>query len=108
LRREHDFGGLPDADLVVEHGAAQIVESRFGHGSVVVKFQYQDRRRCDHQIACSNIASGAKKKDRDSDILFLVLTSHGSPDGLAIMAGRRAETLKPSTLADARPNGRAT
>jgi hypothetical protein len=38
--------------------------------------------------------------DRYSDILFLVLTSHGSPDGLAITAGRRAETLRPSTLAE--------
>jgi hypothetical protein len=27
--------------------------------------------------------------DRDTDILFLVLTSHGSPDGLAITAGRQ-------------------
>jgi hypothetical protein len=36
----------------------------------------------------------------ESDILFLVLTSHGSPDGLAVTAGRRAETLKPSTLAE--------
>ncbi len=34
----------------------------------------------------------------ESDILFLVLTSHGSPEGLAVTAGRRAETLKPSTL----------
>jgi hypothetical protein len=40
-------------------GAAQIVESRFGHGSVVVRFN--DRRRCDHQIACSNIAGRGKK-----------------------------------------------
>jgi hypothetical protein len=38
--------------------------------------------------------------DRDSDILFLFLTSHGSPDGLAITAGRRADTLKPSTLVE--------
>jgi hypothetical protein len=38
--------------------------------------------------------------DRDSDILFLFLTSHGSPDGLAITAGRRAETLAPSALAE--------
>ena len=31
----------------------------------------------------------------ESDILFLILTSHGSPDGLAVVAGRLAETLKP-------------
>lgn len=37
----------------------------------------------------------------ESDILFVILTSHGSPDGLAVTAGRRpAETLKPSRLAD--------
>ena len=36
----------------------------------------------------------------ESDILFLILTSHGSPDGLAVTGGRRAETLKPSNLAE--------
>src|SRR6516162_2879232 len=36
----------------------------------------------------------------ESDILFVILTSHGSPDGLAVTAGRRlTETLKPSKLA---------
>ncbi len=37
----------------------------------------------------------------ESDILFVILTSHGSPDGLAVTAGRRlTETLKPSRLAE--------
>src|ERR1700716_3271951 len=35
-----------------------------------------------------------------SDILFLILVSHGSRDGLAIRAGRLTETLTPSNLAD--------
>ena len=34
----------------------------------------------------------------ESDVLFLILTSHGSRDGLAVVAGRQAETLKPSHL----------
>ena len=38
--------------------------------------------------------------NHESDILFLILTSHGSPDGLAVVAGRLAETLKPSNLAE--------
>jgi hypothetical protein len=38
--------------------------------------------------------------DVDKDILFLILTSHGSTDGLAVVAGRRNETLSPSALAD--------
>jgi len=41
----------------------------------------------------------AKKMNGDRDILFLILTSHGSQEGLAVTAGRSAETLKPSTLA---------
>ena len=36
----------------------------------------------------------------ESDILFLILTSHGSPEGLAVTAGRRTEILKPSTLGE--------
>jgi hypothetical protein len=35
-----------------------------------------------------------------NDVLFLILTSHGSPDGLAVVAGRRQETLTPPRLAD--------
>ena len=36
----------------------------------------------------------------ESDILFLILTSHGSRDGLAVVAGRLTETLKPSNLSE--------
>ena len=36
----------------------------------------------------------------ESDVLFVILTSHGSPDGLAVTAGRLTETLKPSNLAE--------
>jgi hypothetical protein len=37
--------------------------------------------------------------DRESDILFLILTSHGSQDGVAVEAGRRSEILSPPALA---------
>jgi hypothetical protein len=36
--------------------------------------------------------------DPEKDVLFLILTSHGSPDGLAIKAGPLTETLTPSRL----------
>lgn len=36
----------------------------------------------------------------ESDILFLILTSHGSRDGLAVTAGQVMETLQPSDLAE--------
>src|ERR1700730_2830527 len=38
--------------------------------------------------------------DRESDILFLILTSHGSQDEVAVESGRRSEILSPVALAD--------
>ena len=37
--------------------------------------------------------------DAEKDVLFLILTSHGSRAGLAVKAGRLTETLTPSRLA---------
>src|SRR5260370_2816714 len=42
----------------------------------------------------------ANGMDADNDILFLILTSHGSRAGLAVKAGRLTQTLTPSNLAD--------
>jgi Peptidase C13 family len=81
-------------------GAAQIIESRFGHGSVVVRFNTKTGGGATIKSLAATLQAEAKKMDRDSDILFLFLTSHGSPDGLAITAGRRAEILEPSALAE--------
>jgi len=33
--------------------------------------------------------------DAEHDVLFVILTSHGSPDGLAVKAGRLTQTLTP-------------
>jgi hypothetical protein len=79
-------------------GAAQIVGSRFGHGPVVVRFNTKTGGGATLKALAATLQAEAKKMNGESDILFLVLTSHGSPDGLAVTAGRRAETLKPSTL----------
>jgi len=38
--------------------------------------------------------------DPDEDILVLALTSHGSPKGLAVMAGRRSGLISPRRLRD--------
>ena len=81
-------------------GAAQIVGSRFGHGSVVVRFNTKKGGGATVETLAATLNAEAKKMNGESDILFLVLTSHGSPDGLAVTAGRRTETLKPSTLAE--------
>ena len=38
--------------------------------------------------------------DAENDVLFLILTSHGSRDGLAVKAGRLTQMLTPPNLAD--------
>jgi hypothetical protein len=38
--------------------------------------------------------------DAENDVLFLILTSHGSRAGLAVKAGRLTQTLTPPKLAE--------
>ena len=46
--------------------------------------------------ALAKVAAGM---DRENDVLFLFLTSHGSPSGLAIQAGKRQAVLTPAQVA---------
>src|SRR5215216_5281774 len=45
------------------------------------------------------LAKAASHMDRDNDVLFVFLTSHGSDRGVAIKAGRRIGVLTPPQLA---------
>ena len=68
-------------------GAAQIVASRFGGGPVVVRFNTKTGGRVTVETLAATLQAEAKKMNGESDILFLILTSHGSPDGLASPRG---------------------
>jgi hypothetical protein len=81
-------------------GAAQIIASRFGGDPVVVRFNTRTGGSATVEALATTLRAEAKKMNGESDILFLILTSHGSRDGLAVTAGRVAETLKPSNLAE--------
>jgi hypothetical protein len=81
-------------------GAAQIVASRFGGGPVLVKFNTKTGGGATVEGLATTLQASAKKMNGESDILFLILTSHGSPHGLAVTAGPLAETLTPSNLAE--------
>jgi hypothetical protein len=80
--------------------AAEIVASRFGADPVVVRFNTKRGGDATVETLAATLQAEAKRMNGDSDILFLILTSHGSRDGLAVNAGRLAETLKPSDLAE--------
>jgi hypothetical protein len=70
-------------------GAADIVAHQLDANSVVARAN--TKRRADVTIASIEDAlqSAAKRMDREDDILFLILTSHGSQAGVAVQAGRR-------------------
>src|SRR5438067_8358336 len=80
-------------------GAAEIVANRFGADQVVVRFNTKTGGDATVEALAATLQTEAKKMNGDRDILFLILTSHGSQEGLAVNAGRSAETLKPSNLA---------
>ena len=74
-------------------GAAQIVANRFEGDPVVVKYNTKTGGSAAVGTLATTLQAAAKEMNGESDILFLILTSHGSPHGLAVVAGRLAETL---------------
>jgi hypothetical protein len=81
-------------------GAAQVVVGRFGSGPVNVQYNSKKGGTATIETLAVSLQEAAKGLDVENDILFLVLTSHGSPAGLAVKAGRLEQTLTPSNLAD--------
>jgi hypothetical protein len=92
------FGGQ-DVFRSEATGAAQIVASRFGGDPVVVRFNARKKANATIETLAATLDSTARGMDPSSDILFLILTSHGSPDGIVVSAGQRSRTLTPSRLA---------
>jgi hypothetical protein len=80
-------------------GAAQIVASRFGNGPVDVKFNSKKGGAATVDALSKSLQVAAKGIDVESDVLFLILTSHGSPGGLAVRAGPVTQMLTPPALA---------
>ena len=60
-------------------GAAQIVANRFGGDPVVVKYNTKTGGSATVETLATTLQAEAKKMNSESDILFLILTSHGSP-----------------------------
>jgi hypothetical protein len=80
-------------------GAAEIVASRFETGTIDVQYNSKKGGSATTESLARSLQVAAGHLDAENDVLFLILSSHGSPDGLAIKAGRLAQTLTPSRLA---------
>jgi len=95
------FGLFGDQSVFASeaNGAARIVAARFGAGAVIVRANTKARADATLGTLAASLQSAAARIDPEHDVLFLILTSHGSPDGLAVKARSREETLSPSALA---------
>jgi Peptidase C13 family len=94
--------GLFGAQSVFESeakGAASIVAHRLDANAVVVRTNTKTRGDVTVASIEEGLQSIAERMDRENDLLFLILTSHGSRAGVAVQAGRREELLSPAALA---------
>jgi len=80
-------------------GAARIVADRLGGGPVVVRANTRRQSNATVDALATTLDSTAKAIDANNDILVLILTSHGSRNGLAVKAGAHQEVLSPAHLA---------
>lgn len=94
------FGLFGDQDVFRSEatGAARVVAGRFETGLIDVEYNSKKGGNATIEALTRSLQAAANRLDAEKDVLFLILTSHGSPDGLAIKAGRRTETLTPSRL----------
>ena len=81
-------------------GAAQVVAGRFGSGPINVQYNSKKGGGATIEGLAMSLHAAANRMDADNDILFLILTSHGSRAGLAVKAGRLTQLLTPVNLAD--------
>ena len=94
------FGLFGDQDVFRSEatGAAQVVAARFGGGPIEVQYNSKQGGGATIEALGWSLLAAAQRMDADRDVLFLILTSHGSRDGLAVKAGARTQILSPSRL----------
>src|ERR1700726_2451209 len=79
-------------------GAAQVVAGRFGHGPINVQYNSKKGGGATIQGLAMALQAAADGMDAENDVLFVILTSHGSRAGLAVKAGRLTQLLTPLNL----------
>jgi tetratricopeptide (TPR) repeat protein len=82
-------------------GAARIIADRFGASSPIVRANTKSREDATRESLAATLQLAAKAMDPQNDILFVILTSHGSQAGLEVKTGTRDETLSPLNLVTA-------
>jgi tetratricopeptide (TPR) repeat protein len=78
--------------------AAAIVSDRFGSNSVIVRSNTKQHEEANVETIATTLQSVSKDMDAENDVLFVILTSHGTQDGLDVKAGSHEQTLSPLNL----------
>jgi hypothetical protein len=77
-------------------GAARVLEARFdARGRSIVRFNGKRRFGAMPEDLLAAADAVGRVLDPEEDVAVLVLTSHGSPEGLGIVAGRDQRLLSP-------------
>jgi hypothetical protein len=80
-------------------GAARILEAQFGaKGRSIVRFNTKRRAGATPQSLLAAATAAGQTLDPAEDIVVLVLTSHGAPEGLGLVAGRDALLVTPADV----------
>jgi tetratricopeptide (TPR) repeat protein len=79
-------------------GAARIVASRFGGSPVIVRANTKSRGEVTSETLAATLQSAAEAMNVENDILFVILTSHGTRAGIAVKTPSRLEILSPLDL----------
>jgi hypothetical protein len=80
-------------------GAARVLARRLdGEGRAIVRFNTKRGGSAGPATLARAIRDASAVLEPDRDVLAVVLTSHGAPEGLGVVAGRRRGMLAPAEL----------
>ncbi|MBO0751445.1 MAG: tetratricopeptide repeat protein [Bradyrhizobiaceae bacterium] len=81
--------------------AAKIVADRYASSSVTVHSNTRHREEANADTVAATLQSLSRDMQGEYDVLFVILTSHGSQAGLEVKSGTHADTLSPMNLVNA-------
>jgi hypothetical protein len=80
-------------------GAARAVARRYGNGGkVIVRVNTKRRGDATEESLRATLASLGATMDPDRDVLFLIVTSHGDPEGVGVAAPNERSFITPIEL----------
>ena len=81
-------------------GAARVLEARLdGRGRSLVRYNSKARAGALPPALMAAAAAAGRVLDPEEDVAVLVLTSHGAPEGIGLIAGRQQRLVRPADVA---------